>query len=157
MKIVLPIPPSANRYWRMWRGHMAISDEARAYKSGARLRAWSQGARPIAGLVSVSLTLYRAERRGDLDNRIKVSLDALQGVAYENDSQVKEIHARMEDDPSNPRLVVWVESAEPLKQQAKKVSCKQTTKAVNGGHDGDSGGGPERRNGEKYIGYIVSR
>lgn len=124
MKIILPIPPSANRYWRMWRGHMVISDEARAYKSGAMLRALSQGARPMSGPVSVSLTLYRKERRGDLDNRIKVALDALQGVAYLNDSQVTEIHAKLADDPSNPRLVVWVESAEALKQKTGKVSCQ---------------------------------
>ena len=111
MKVTLPLPPSANRYWRLWRGHMVVSDEARAYKHGAKLRALTQGMRPLCGPVYVSLTVYRAARRGDLDNRIKVSLDALQGVAFENDAQVTEIHAKLEDDPANPRIVVWVESA----------------------------------------------
>lgn len=95
----------------MWRNRIVVSDEARAYKSGAKLRALTQGMRPLLGPVYVSLTVYRAERRGDLDNKIKVALDALQGVGYTNDSQVTELHARLEDDPSNPRLVVWVESA----------------------------------------------
>lgn len=112
MSIVLPLPPSANRYWRVWHGRAVVSTEARAYKLNARLRALSQGMRPVSGPVVLNLVVYRKRKAGDLSNRIKVAEDALQGVAYTNDSQVVELHARLEDDPSNPRLVVWVESVD---------------------------------------------
>lgn len=112
MKATLPLPPSSNRYWRVWRGRAVVSTEARAYKLNARLRALSQGMRPVSGPVVLNLVVYRARKAGDLSNRIKVAEDALQGVAYTNDSQVVELHARLEDDPGNPRLVVWVESVE---------------------------------------------
>lgn len=51
---------------------------------------------------------YRARRSGDLDNRMKVLWDALQGVAYDNDSQIVEIHARRYDDKRNPGVYVTV-------------------------------------------------
>jgi Holliday junction resolvase RusA-like endonuclease len=64
----------------------------------------------IDGGVSVSLWVYRAAQRGDLDNRIKVLLDSLQGIAYKDDKQVRELHAFLEDDKDNPRVVVEVEA-----------------------------------------------
>lgn len=65
---------------------------------------------PIAGPVMVSVTVYRKRRAGDLDNYQKVLLDSLKGIAFEDDSQVVEIHALRLEDPSNPRVEVRVES-----------------------------------------------
>ena len=42
---------------------------------------------------SVRVCLLLARCRGDLDNRAKLALDALNGIAYKDDSQVKELHA----------------------------------------------------------------
>ena len=56
-----------------------------------------------------SVVVYRARRAGDLDNSLKVLLDALNGIAFEDDSQVVEIHARREEDPANPRVEVQIE------------------------------------------------
>jgi crossover junction endodeoxyribonuclease RusA len=112
MKLTLPMPPSANRYWRIWRGRAVISAEAKAYKQGVKLRALTEGLRkPLGGPVVASLVVYRARRAGDLDNSLKVLLDALNGIAFEDDSQVVEIWARREEDPANPRVVITVEQA----------------------------------------------
>lgn len=112
MKLTLPYPPSANRYWRVWRGRPVLSEEARSYKQGVKLRALTEGLRkPPSGPVVLSLVVYRPRRAGDLSNRIKVLEDALEGIAFEDDSQVVEIHARREEDAANPRVVITVEAA----------------------------------------------
>jgi crossover junction endodeoxyribonuclease RusA len=111
MRFTLPYPPSANRYWRKWRGRMVKSNEARDYQEQAGWTAKAAGATLIAGDVALHLHIYRPRRRGDLDNHIKVLVDALQGVAYGNDDQVKEIHAYLGDDKLSPRVEV---EAKPL-------------------------------------------
>lgn len=114
MRLTLPYPPSSNRYWRTVNGRPIVSAEARLYKQGVRLRALSEGHRkPLACPVVLSLVVYRPRKAGDLSNRIKVLEDALAGIAYENDSQVVEIHARREDDKTNPRVEVRIEEAGP--------------------------------------------
>lgn len=106
MKVTLDYPPSANRYWRNWRGRMVVSDEARAYKLKAKLLARVAGGRPQEGPCVVHLAFFRPLRKGDLDNRIKVVLDALQGVLWLDDSQVVEIHAYRHEDKVRPRVEV---------------------------------------------------
>jgi crossover junction endodeoxyribonuclease RusA len=109
--IELPLPPSANRYWRKFGGKIVKSQEARDYQ--AQVGWWAKVAglnEMITGRVSVSMWVYRAQKRGDLDNRIKVLLDSLEGIAYKNDDQVKELHAFLDDDKDNPRVVVQVEA-----------------------------------------------
>lgn len=41
-------------------------------------------------------------------NRIKIMLDALQGHAFHNDSQVSMLHAVRLDDKTNPRVEVEI-------------------------------------------------
>jgi crossover junction endodeoxyribonuclease RusA len=106
--LVLPMPPSANRYWRNYRGVTVVSDEAKAYKCAAGYSAKQQGARVLSGSVSIVIDVFRGRRSGDLDNRLKVALDALKGIAYHDDSQVVEIHARRFDDKGNARIEVSV-------------------------------------------------
>lgn len=107
-RFVLPLPPSANRYWRNYRGRMVVSDEAREYKGQAGWLAKEAGCYPLAGPVGIVLHVYRARRAGDLDNFGKCLLDSLQGVAFENDSQIVELHAHRHDDPADPRVEVCV-------------------------------------------------
>lgn len=110
MTIVLPLPPSANRYWRNFRGRMVVSAEARAYKEQAAWLAKAGGAQLLDGALCLSVDIFRQRKAGDLDNKLKVILDSLQGVFYANDSQIVEIHARLFDDKKNPRAVVSVEA-----------------------------------------------
>lgn len=111
MRLELPFPPSSNRYWRVFRGRPIVSREARAYKLRVATEAKVKHslARPLAGPLSVLLAVYRPQRRGDLDNALKVTLDALNGIAWEDDSQIEELHAMRFEDKANPRVVVTVE------------------------------------------------
>jgi crossover junction endodeoxyribonuclease RusA len=109
--IELPLPPSANRYWRTDRGIVHLSGEAREYKREVAKRAAELQIEPLEGLVVVAIDVYRARRAGDLDNSIKCALDSLEGCAFGNDNQVVEIHARRFDDPRRPRLEVTVTAA----------------------------------------------
>ena len=87
----LPYPPSANRYWRVWRGRPVMSSEARAYK--AQVAALLRDRQPETGPVALEVEVIRPAKRGDLDNSLKVLLDALKGTVFEDDQQVVELHA----------------------------------------------------------------
>lgn len=119
--LVLPWPPSANRYWRNVKGRMVKSAAARAYHDEAfwltvkALTRSGQRADPLVGELKVTLDFYRPARRGDLDNRIKVTLDALQGIAFKNDSQIVEIHARRFEDKVRPRVEIGIHEVEATK------------------------------------------
>ena len=98
----LPVPPSANRYWRIYHNRMVVTDEARTYKQEIALLL--RGAIPLTGRVAVNLSVFRPRLSGDLDNYNKVMFDALQGLAYRNDNQIVEIHSFRKDDKYNPRV-----------------------------------------------------
>lgn len=87
---------------------MHLSNEARAYKENLdKLR----GIAVHVGPVRITLAWYRGRKSGDLDKRIGVCLDALQGVLFDNDAQIVELLATRHEDPSNPRIEVSVEPA----------------------------------------------
>jgi len=99
MKLRLPYPPSANLYWRSCRGRTFVSAKAIKYKRDvARLVQSVYGKNCHVGPVEIVGSVFRPRATGDLDNRIKVLVDALQGIAYANDSQVKHIDLWMHDE-----------------------------------------------------------
>lgn len=113
MILALPYPPSINHYWRVVKGRPIKSREGRAYTTKAAwlAKAAMRGAGPMEGPVRVEVSVYRPRKSGDLDNTLKVLLDSMRGVVFVDDSQVVEIHARRNDDASNPRAIVTVEAA----------------------------------------------
>jgi Holliday junction resolvase RusA-like endonuclease len=110
---VLPLPPSANTYWRYTSNGVYVSEAAENYKAGVKLRATLQRMTPFGGEVAMYVHVYRAQRRGDLDNFAKVLGDALNGVTYHDDSQVIELHMWRHDDKGNPRCEVEVRKVSP--------------------------------------------
>ena len=121
VRLKLPYPVSANRYWRIWRNKAVRSAEATAYKSVVRRIAQEAGVMPSEGSVAVCLRLIpKANKVGnanktvnDLDNALKVTLDSLQGIAYENDKQVRRIAAEYDGAPvAGGGLVVEIEELE---------------------------------------------
>lgn len=130
----LPYPISANRYWRSYlpRGHsrtvVVLSDEAKRYKEGVLSIARSMGlTKPMPGRVRVAIHLYPARpkdwkirslkqpdswddsvRSIDLDNALKVTLDALKGVAFGDDKWVWELSAKRMEPDGDARMVVVV-------------------------------------------------
>ncbi len=107
VKLTLPFPPSSNRYWRKTRhGRVYVSDEAKNYRDEIALLTKRCGI--AIGDVSFTAKFYRPRKSGDLDNRIKILLDALQGNCFVDDSQVVEIHAYRFDDREKPRVEVEI-------------------------------------------------
>lgn len=105
-----PLPPSGNRYWRVGRGRIYPTDEGQNYKATVAMMARCDRVELLTGPVAVDVAVYRARKSGDLDNFLKILLDAMQGVYYHNDSQVIEIHATLQDDKHAPRVEVSVRS-----------------------------------------------
>lgn len=64
----------------------------------------------MEGDVSVTITIYYASRRPDLDE--SVILDCMQGFIYVNDRQVKEKHIYHALDKANPRAEIMVKLLE---------------------------------------------
>lgn len=101
--MTLGYPVSANRYWRTCRGRTFRSAEADRYKDSAKRAASLAGLPQFDGPVAVYIALHpKLTKKGvaslarmDLDNCIKVTLDALNGVAYRDDSQVVKLMAEI--------------------------------------------------------------
>ena len=108
-------PPSANRWWRKFRGRMVLSADAIAYKQHVSNAATVGRVTKIAkpNDVEVSLFWYRGRKSGDLDKRIGILLDALQGCVYENDSQVRRIIAERRDEKNAHAVVVHITAISP--------------------------------------------
>lgn len=108
--IILPIPPSVNRYWRNIsvdnRPRTLISEEGRNYKREVALLCREMT--PFTGPVSVAFDVYRPRKAGDLDNYLKSLLDSLKGCAFVDDDQVIEIHGWRRDDKNDPRVHVII-------------------------------------------------
>ncbi|MCS0623149.1 RusA family crossover junction endodeoxyribonuclease, partial [Neisseria gonorrhoeae] len=80
IRLILPYPVSANRYWRIWGNRAVRSAEAAAYRETVRRIAQGAGAMPSEGAVAVYVRLIpKANKDGganktviDLDNALKV-------------------------------------------------------------------------------------
>lgn len=82
-------------------------EKTRAYEAKVKLCARAASVRKIDGPVSLLLELYLPDRRRrDCENIQKAIQDALNGIAYQDDSQVKEWHGCIRLDPEHPRAVV---------------------------------------------------
>jgi Holliday junction resolvase RusA-like endonuclease len=111
VRLILPVPPSWNRAYRVGQGHIYTPKTILDFRESARYRAKLARVRPFPRetRVCVSFWWYRGRQAGDLDKRVSVVLDALQaGVWYENDAQVSELHCWRLEDKLNPRLEVEV-------------------------------------------------
>lgn len=97
--VILPLPPSVNRYWRSDRGRGPhLTEAARVYKQEVAAICFNiVASNPLDSPVSFKIDQYRAQRRGDLDNRLKALFDAIQGCLIMNDSQVQDLHIRQHD------------------------------------------------------------
>lgn len=134
VRLVLPYPVSANRYWRSFvprgasRAITCVSDEAKAYKRDVLKLALTAGVTPIRGRVRVVIELYphrpldwskraRKDPDGwadsvqclDLDNARKVLNDALKNIAFEDDKWIKQDAGSIcEPDEHGARVVVTI-------------------------------------------------
>jgi len=98
----LPMPPSANTYWRFVSGRVLKSKKARQYirtigelwivhKAQTKSKAFSGDER-----LKAEIQVFPPDRRKrDLDNLLKVLLDSLEAAGlFKNDEQIDEIRIR---------------------------------------------------------------
>ena len=131
--LTLPYPPSANRYWRhraLPRGGIStyVSKDGKQFRQDVHNLLRVAGIRkPLQGRVGIEYTLYphrpldyrtRMRKLGDawhdtvqcidLDNAQKALLDALKGVAFEDDAWVRDIRARRAEPDGQARMEVRI-------------------------------------------------
>lgn len=133
LNITLPMPPSINRYWGLQTmiskaGKTIpiryVTYKAKEYKSKLEdiiLKAYPNFGPWMIGdgtvKLQVIIRVYPATRREeDVDNRIKPLLDALEGVIYENDNQIKYLNVTLMEpmSPGNVSLHVKTKSWPPI-------------------------------------------
>lgn len=116
MILLLPYPTSANRLWRNAGGRMIPNHKAVAWKRTAAILARNSGIRVTDKSVFVRLeVLPRAIKDGsaskvciDLDNSIKATLDAMNGVAWLDDKQVRKLEASYGEPMKDGGLLVEI-------------------------------------------------
>ena len=96
MELSLPLPPSANHYYRRVGRATLISRAGREYRAGVKAALLAMGAPSVTGPLTVLVTVYPPDRRRrDLDNLLKCLLDSLQhGGLYRDDSMIDRIDIR---------------------------------------------------------------
>jgi hypothetical protein len=86
------------------------SSKALAYVDSFKRQAGDAlaGLTPYEGDLTIAIRIWYASKRPDLDESL--ILDCLQGIAYENDRQVKEKHIYwMGVDKTNPRCEIEIQ------------------------------------------------
>lgn len=94
LEIIMPWPPSVNTYWRTVNGRMIISADGRAYRTAVMNQILMQHKQKhFDGPLQLTVEAYRPDnRRRDLDNLLKATLDSLAHAGvYEDDSQIHDL------------------------------------------------------------------
>ena len=88
LKIVLPWPPSINRYYRTFQGRILISKDGRKYR--ARVAQETTGLPMLPGRLAVEIHAFPPDRRKrDLDNIQKALLDSIEHAGLiEDDANI---------------------------------------------------------------------
>ena len=107
-RFTIPVVTSANRLWRSAKGRTYKAKTAFADTSAAAVLFWNVV--PLEGDLSVAITWHRSQKSGDVDNRIKGTLDLLRGIAYRDDASVARVSCTRVDDGTAARLVVDVDN-----------------------------------------------
>lgn len=116
IELVLPWPPSVNAYWRSFvpkgwtRATVHVSEDGKRYQEAVRCLAEDLRIEPLRGHLKLEVTFHPPDNRGhDLDNRLKPMIDALANAgAFENDVQIREIHAKFGPVAKGGKAVVRV-------------------------------------------------
>jgi crossover junction endodeoxyribonuclease RusA len=79
-------PPSLNKAYRSYRGRVILSAEARAFKETL---SQLKPAEKVLGKIHLEVKLtFPDKRKRDLDNYLKVLLDSMKHVFFEDDDQI---------------------------------------------------------------------
>lgn len=100
-----------NALVRPRQGRPFLTDRAREWKkavatyaTAARPREWS-----LNGLFAVEIHSTFSRSNADADGPLKLIIDALQGVAYDNDRQVRKYSGSKSVNPAAPHVVITIQ------------------------------------------------
>ena len=97
VKLLNISPPSVNNYWLGSGRKRYVSKRAVEFKRALAQVAKASGVKPTQNKVSLNIRWCRKDKRHrDIDNILKPILDALNGIAYFDDSQVSELFVKKE-------------------------------------------------------------
>ena len=97
VKLLNISPPSVNHYWLGSGTRRYVSKRAVEFKRALAQVAKASGVKPTQNKVSLNIRWGRKDKRHrDIDNILKPILDALNGIAYFDDSQVSELFVKKE-------------------------------------------------------------
>lgn len=115
---VLPTPERTNAIWRQWRGRTLVSAKHRQDKATAPGRFGR--IEPFRTDVAVRLVWVRDRKAGDVDGRIKATLDLLTAIGvWQDDAQVADLQVVRVDDPTKaPGMYVWAWPADTPRLEA---------------------------------------
>ncbi len=101
----LTLPLSTNQLYRVFNNRSILSERGRTNKEAVAWEARAQyRGEPLTGPLKVEATIYWPDRRQhDWDNN-KGFFDALNGIVYEDDGQIKDGRVIVEYDKENPRV-----------------------------------------------------
>ena len=112
----LPAPPTANTYYRNFRGRMVISKRGRSYRDQVRLLFLERFPlqNPMTGRLKITLDYWPPDKRTrDIDNIQKPVLDSLNHAGvFEDDRQAVWLLSRKWEKKKNGRLIVRVEGTD---------------------------------------------
>ena len=99
-----PVP--VNQKYGVFNGRMLLQKKYRDAKEAIAWEMRSQTAqKPRSDDLCLNLIIYLGtKRKTDIDAFLKIILDAGEGVLYENDNQITELHVFKEYDKENPRI-----------------------------------------------------
>jgi len=109
IELSLPYPPTTNQLYATYRGRRILSKKGREYKAEVEGIFRAKKLRMLDGTIKVSIFVHRKRKAGDLDNRFKVLLDSLTGLAWNDDSQIIELHGFLLTARHEPFADVYVE------------------------------------------------
>lgn len=114
LSLELPYPPSINNYFRKYHNRMVISRGGRLFRTRVCAVLSAAGVTPMRGALSLKIIAHPPDRRKrDIDNIQKPLLDALEkGRAFENDSQVKDLHIVMKHPVKDGRIEITLQTME---------------------------------------------
>ena len=109
IRLSFDLPVSTNQLYRRTRFTVVLSNEAMAYKTYAQVMAKRQYEynEPLRGELCVTYRFYGS--RADFDNNLKLINDAMNGIIYIDDKQIREAHCYVVNrkDP-DPRMEIEI-------------------------------------------------
>lgn len=94
IQLLLPWPPSVNRYWLARGNTRFISRAGKDFREAVAGECADQGIVSLEGRLAVHIALFPPDKRvRDVDNILKALLDACEHAGcYASDSQIDELH-----------------------------------------------------------------